>query len=217
MRWVRFAAIAAALSGTLLASVGSADRAHAQGCDLGLTASPDSGTVPLTVTIEGILSGGSGCVSAIDSWMWDFGDGSSSESASPVASHTYRLPGEYTLTLWTTGTSPVWATTHITATALAPAPRQPPGSAPPPPQLRGVESLFPIPPGTLFAILVTPARYETPALVQELTAAGCNPLVLGILIDGSWVMYVVGAPPVVNEAFPASLASTAPFYVRRRG
>ncbi len=77
--------------------------------------------------------------------------------------------------------------------------------------------IFPISPDTLFAILVTPAWYETPVLVQELATVGCNPVVLGILVDGSWLMYVVGTPPVVNAVFPASLASNAPFYVRCRG
>jgi uncharacterized membrane protein len=37
----------------------------------------------------------------ITSWRWDFGDGKSSNEASPI--HTYEKPGEYIVTLFVEG------------------------------------------------------------------------------------------------------------------
>lgn len=58
-------------------------------------ANPSSGNVPLSVSFVFTGSG------AIDSYEWDFGDGSSSIQQSP--NHTYSSPGTYSPTLVVTG------------------------------------------------------------------------------------------------------------------
>jgi PKD repeat protein len=55
------------------------------------TASPRSGSAPLTVTFEDQSAGGP------TSWGWDFGDGGASTVQHPQ--HTYNQPGSYTVTL----------------------------------------------------------------------------------------------------------------------
>ncbi len=55
------------------------------------TASPMSGTAPLTVQFTDISTGNP------TMWSWDFGDGCSDMVGSP--SHTYQNPGTYTVTL----------------------------------------------------------------------------------------------------------------------
>ena len=56
------------------------------------TASPTSGSAPLTVAFTDTSTGG-----APSSWSWDFGDGTSSSLANP--SHTYQQPGSYPVKL----------------------------------------------------------------------------------------------------------------------
>ena len=55
------------------------------------TASPASGTAPLTVHFTDTSSG------SPTQWSWDFGDGATSTAQDP--SHTYNTPGSYTVTL----------------------------------------------------------------------------------------------------------------------
>jgi len=59
------------------------------------SASPTSGHAPLGVTFADASSG------LIDSWVWDFGDGS--QAFDPFTGHTYTQPGSYTVTLTVTG------------------------------------------------------------------------------------------------------------------
>ena len=54
-----------------------------------------SGRIPFTVNFTDRSSG------TIDSWSWDFGDGSISDEQNPV--HTYVVPGNYTVSLTVTG------------------------------------------------------------------------------------------------------------------
>ncbi len=61
------------------------------------TASPNIGIVPLTVEFTDNTAGD------IDGWLWDFGDGSTSDEQDPV--HDYTEPGDYTVTLTVTGPS----------------------------------------------------------------------------------------------------------------
>ncbi len=61
----------------------------------GMHAAPSLGEVPLTV---GFFDRSSG---AINSWDWDFGDGSSSAQKNPV--HHYTSPGTYSVTLTSQG------------------------------------------------------------------------------------------------------------------
>ncbi|MCP1662319.1 MAG: PKD domain-containing protein [Methanocalculus sp. MSAO_Arc1] len=58
----------------------------------GFTADPNSGTAPLTIQFTDTSTG------VIDSWNWDFGDGSP-ESPAENPSHTFADPGTYTVTL----------------------------------------------------------------------------------------------------------------------
>jgi PKD repeat protein len=59
------------------------------------TATPTSGTAPLTVAFNNQSTG------AANSYLWSFGDGATSFAANP--SHTYLAPGSYTVTLAATG------------------------------------------------------------------------------------------------------------------
>lgn len=63
---------------------------------MSLSASPSTGTVPLTVSFRGSATGGSSPYS----FSWNFGDGQSSTSQNPE--HTYSLAGNYTATLTVT-------------------------------------------------------------------------------------------------------------------
>jgi PKD repeat protein len=63
--------------------------------DANFSATPTSGTVPLTVNFTDTSTG------KVDSWTWSFGDGLGSNEQNP--SHTYTDPGTYTVTLTVTG------------------------------------------------------------------------------------------------------------------
>ena len=80
--------------------------------------SPREGPAPLTVAFSGGASGGD-----IQSYSWDFGDGSSVEGqAEPT--HTYTAPGVYTVTLTVSDGDTDNAeikTDYVTVTAAAPA------------------------------------------------------------------------------------------------
>jgi PKD repeat protein len=81
------------------------------------TASPTSGTAPLTVQFTDQSSG------SPTSWLWSFGDGTTSTAQNP--SHSYNAVGTYTVTLTATnagGSSNVTKTSYIAAAAPAPAP-----------------------------------------------------------------------------------------------
>ena len=58
-------------------------------------AAPTTGTAPLTVQFTNATSG------LATSWVWDFGDGATSSSASPT--HVYAAPGTFTVSLTATG------------------------------------------------------------------------------------------------------------------
>ena len=62
--------------------------------------SATSGDMPFTVTFTDTSSAGSG---EITQWLWDFGDGTTSDEANP--SHTYTEPGNYTVSLTVTADS----------------------------------------------------------------------------------------------------------------
>ena len=61
------------------------------------SASPTSGTVPLTVDFTNLTSG------SVTAWAWTFGDGGTSNVASP--SHTYTNSGTYTVELTATNST----------------------------------------------------------------------------------------------------------------
>jgi YD repeat-containing protein len=78
------------------------------------TASPTSGTSPLTVNFTDLSTYNP------TSWWWNFGDGSTSTLRNP--SHTYRNPGTYTVSLTATnagGSNPEIKTNYISVSACA--------------------------------------------------------------------------------------------------
>ena len=69
----------------------------------GLTATPSSGTAPLTVTLSGASSSDADAGDRVASYTFYFGDGSTPVTqASPTISHTYANPGTYRATLTVT-------------------------------------------------------------------------------------------------------------------
>jgi len=60
-------------------------------------ASPTSGTAPLDVSFTDLSTG------APDAWSWTFGDGATATAQHP--SHTYSMPGTYTVSLDASGTA----------------------------------------------------------------------------------------------------------------
>ena len=63
-----------------------------------IAANPTSGSLPLTVNFDG---SGSDDPDAGDtlSYVWDFGDGTTTETTNPMTSHTYSTKGTYTASL----------------------------------------------------------------------------------------------------------------------
>jgi PKD repeat protein len=61
-----------------------------------INAAPSSGAAPLTVNFSDASGGGAGT-----SWLWDFGDGTSSTLRDP-GNHTYTIPKTYPVTLTVT-------------------------------------------------------------------------------------------------------------------
>ena len=83
----------------------------------GFSATPTSGTSPLTVNFSNASTG------SITSYAWNFGDGTSSSAASP--SHAYAAAGVYTVSLTVTGaggSNTKTNTNYITVTAPTAAP-----------------------------------------------------------------------------------------------
>jgi hypothetical protein len=89
----------------------------------GITASPASGTAPLTVTFSDASTGGP------TSWAWDFGDGTTSTAQFPPA-HTYTTAGTYTVSLVASNSSGPSAPATKTISVTPAPPPPPPGSNP---------------------------------------------------------------------------------------
>ncbi len=82
-----------------------------------MSATPQSGTVPLAVSFSS--TGSSDPDGAIVAYEWSFGDGSGT-ATSPTASHTYTAAGTYAATLKLTDNSGLTSTKSVTITAEAP-------------------------------------------------------------------------------------------------
>ena len=78
------------------------------------TASPVSGTVPVSATFVDRSTG------VPTSWLWDFGDGSTSTSSRPT--HAYIAAGTYSVTLTVTNAKGSASTTQASLVAVAPNP-----------------------------------------------------------------------------------------------
>lgn len=72
----------------------------------------------------------------------------------------------------------------------------------------------PVPPSGAAGLLVTSGDASPEALRSGLGAGGCRVQALAVLRNGSWLVYIQGAPTVVNASFPASLPPTSAFFVR---
>jgi PKD repeat protein len=83
-----------------------------------MSATPSSGTAPLTVTFDGSASTDLG--GFITSWAWNFGDGSTGTGVSTT--HVYGTPGTYTATLTVTDNGNATGTASKSILVSAPAP-----------------------------------------------------------------------------------------------
>jgi PKD domain len=81
-----------------------------------LTATPDHGPGPLTVTLSGAGSTDPDAGDTIATYNFDFGDGATASQNSPTIVHTYTAPGEYPARLTVTDSRGLVSTN----TALAP-------------------------------------------------------------------------------------------------
>jgi hypothetical protein len=64
------------------------------------------------------------------------------------------------------------------------------------------------------ALMVTTRDWATVDMAAALESVGCKPASLALLDDGSWVVFVPGAPLAINADFGISLAAETPFVVR---
>ena len=95
-RWRRFMVVAGAtmlLTGASIGRAAAVDFPPLEPVAI-VTATPVSGTAPLTVTFDGSASTGP---NTLVSWAWTFGDGTVGSGA--VTSHTYTTPGSYIASL----------------------------------------------------------------------------------------------------------------------
>jgi PKD repeat protein len=86
-----------------------------------MSATPSTGTLPLTVTFDGSRSADPD--GTVSSWAWSFGDGTS--ATGPATSHLYSLPGTYAASLTVTddgGASSTTTSAIVVNTLVLPAP-----------------------------------------------------------------------------------------------
>ena len=91
-----------------------------------LTATPTSGTVPLTVNFDGSASFDPDAGDSIASYTFDFGDGPAPVTQStPTISHTYKFAGNYAARLSVTDShgKPSTNTAEVTIQVLSPPPK----------------------------------------------------------------------------------------------
>jgi hypothetical protein len=71
-----------------------------------------------------------------------------------------------------------------------------------------------VPAAGSIGLLVTGSAVTAADLVTALGADGCTVESISVLPAGAWLIFINGAPSVVNAAFPVSLAAVTPFFVR---
>ena len=124
------------------------------------------------------------------------------QTATPTATATSTATATPTATATATPTATATATPTATATATAtPAPG-------------GGGFTGEVPGSGSIALLVTAGEATSASLITALASSGCTVESLGVLQGGTWLMYINGAPAVVNASFPATLPDLTPFFVR---
>ena len=71
-----------------------------------------------------------------------------------------------------------------------------------------------VPAADSIGLLVTGSAATAADLVTALGTAGCTVESISVLPAGAWLIFINGAPSVVNAAFPVSLDAVTPFFVR---
>ena len=119
-----------------------------------------------------------------------------------------------TATASPTGTATPTATATATTTATATATATPTATATATPAPGDGGFTGDVPGSGSIALLVTAGEATSASLIDALADSGCTAESLGVLEGGTWLMYINGAPAVVNASFPATLPDTTPFFVR---
>lgn len=65
-------------------------------------------------------------------------------------------------------------------------------------------------------LAVTAGGGGASTIVTALASSACSVESISVLISGSWLTYIDGAPAVVNARFPAALATGTPYFYRCR-
>lgn len=86
------------------------------------------------------------------------------------------------------------------------------GTTPPP--AGGAAFTGNVPARGSIGLLVVRGTQTSATLVSAFAASGCPVESLAILVAGRWLIFINGAPVVVNAAFPAQLVDLTPFFVR---
>ena len=128
-------------------------------------------------------------------------------SPTPTATTTATTTATATVTTTSTATATSTATTTATATVTATAT---PISAP----VMSVSGT--VPTSGSIGLLVLVGGGTPQSIVSLLATSGCTVDTLGTIVSGSWLMYVNGAPQIVNAQFPLTLADRVGFFVRCR-
>jgi hypothetical protein len=119
--------------------------------------------------------------------------------------------------LWAVAAGERSGSTVMTATALQDGVslfKSVQGRVLPPPTPDSAPFMGSLPGSGQSALLVTSKALPMSDLADAVDAAGCLPQTLSIIEGGQWLVYVPGAPDVVNIAFSAQLAPETPFVVR---
>ncbi|HMX10275.1 MAG TPA: PKD domain-containing protein [Burkholderiaceae bacterium] len=150
-----------------------------------LTATPTSGTAPLTVNFSG--TGSTDPDGTIASWAWTFGDGGSGSGA--TVSHVYSVAGSYTAVLQVTDNAGMTASKSTTITVGAP------------PMAMGVSNI---------AMSLTVAKTGTATAKAAVTVLDANGRVVpGATVTGNWSGLVskTGATATTSTTGVASFTS----------
>ena len=160
----------------------------------GFTATPLSGTAPLTVQFT------DSSTNTPASWSWDFGDGQTSITQNP--SHQYTSAGTYTVTL--TATNAGGSSTSTTSVSVSPAPATPPASG-------GMSGSDSGPPSSAGRTSVQAVPVE-PAASTESVNAGGNSAISSVTVTGVGVADLIVTAMQVPSPPQGVPAPDAPVY-----